>query len=133
MKEETKELLVRIKVVLNNYVTQSFNKEELEERNEFRNKAVQFLDSLPEIESRLCQGGYIQDRDGTPCCNGDWIVNRNILDDERELGLLYWSVRDRRFYAEINGALHCLSNNFEKVKPEASRLQQAKDSIDLHN
>lgn len=48
MKEETKELLVRIKVVLNNYVTQSFNKEELKERNEFCNKAVQFLDSLPE-------------------------------------------------------------------------------------
>lgn len=36
-------------------------------------KAINFLDSLPEIEQKLCQGGYIQDRNGVPCCNGDKV------------------------------------------------------------
>ena len=36
-------------------------------------KAVEFLDSLPEIESKLCHGGYIQDKNGTPCCHGDIV------------------------------------------------------------
>ena len=35
--------------------------------------AENFLDSLPEIESHLCNGGYIQDRNGTPCCHGDKV------------------------------------------------------------
>lgn len=35
--------------------------------------AVKFLDSLAEIESHLCRGGYIQDRNGTPCCDGDKV------------------------------------------------------------
>ena len=35
--------------------------------------ALKFLDSLPEIESHLCRGGYIQDNTGTPCGHGDKI------------------------------------------------------------
>lgn len=38
-----------------------------------RDKAIKFLDSLPEIESHLCRGGYIQDKNGTPCREGDKI------------------------------------------------------------
>ena len=40
---------------------------------EMQDKAIKFLDSLPEIESHLCNGGYIQDRNGTPCCHGDKV------------------------------------------------------------
>ena len=36
-------------------------------------KAMNFLDSLPQIERPLCFGGYIQDSNGTPCCNGDKV------------------------------------------------------------
>lgn len=38
-----------------------------------RDEAIKFLDSLPEIESHLCRGGYIQDKNGTPCCDGDKV------------------------------------------------------------
>ncbi len=36
-------------------------------------KAMNFLDSLPQIESHLCLGGYIQDKNGAPCCHGDEV------------------------------------------------------------
>lgn len=36
--------------------------------------AEKFLDSLSEIESHLCRGGYIQDKNGTPCCDGNTIL-----------------------------------------------------------
>ena len=36
-------------------------------------KAMKFLDSLPQIESRLCRGGYIQDSNGIPCHDGDKV------------------------------------------------------------
>jgi hypothetical protein len=36
-------------------------------------KAMKFLDSLPQIEQHLCFGGYIQDSNGTPCCDGDRV------------------------------------------------------------
>ncbi len=35
--------------------------------------ALEFLDSLPGIESRLCRGGYIQDTNGIPCREGDEV------------------------------------------------------------
>ena len=35
---------------------------------------IAFLRKLPEIESHLCRGGYIQDKNGTPCCDGDKIL-----------------------------------------------------------
>ena len=41
--------------------------------NSTRKDAEVFLDSLPEIESRLCLGGYVRDCIGTPCCDGDTI------------------------------------------------------------
>ena len=37
-------------------------------------EVINFLNSLPEIESHLCRGGYIQDRNGTPCCHGDKVM-----------------------------------------------------------
>lgn len=72
MKQETKELLEWIEKQINlagtivTDVSQPYWQED-------RDKALKFLNSLPEIESKLCRGGYIQDKNGTPCCNGDRV------------------------------------------------------------
>ena len=42
----------------------------MEEKKE---KAIEFLGSLPDIENKLCFGGYIQDKNGKPCCDGDYV------------------------------------------------------------
>lgn len=34
---------------------------------------MKFFDSLPSIESKLREVGYIQDSNRTPCCNGDMV------------------------------------------------------------
>lgn len=79
-----------------------------------RDKAIKFLDSLSGIEEKLCFGGYIQDRNGTPCCHGDKIINERIINNEKEKGVLYWCVDDRRFYCKTGGVLHSLSLTFCK-------------------
>ena len=85
---------------------------------EFNNSAdfLHFLKTLPEIEKKLCFGGYIQDKNGTPCCHGDKIINERIITNEKEKGVLYWSVDDRRFYCKTGGVLHSLCIDFEKVE-----------------
>lgn len=80
--------------------------------------AEKFLDSLPEIESHLCRGGYIQDKNGVPCCDGDQIINPSLLDGVKELGTLYWSKSDCCFYFKKEDKCHSLTvgyNGFEKV------------------
>lgn len=78
---------------------------------------MKFLDSLPEIELKLCQGGYIQDRNGKPCCNGDRISNKSIFDDKEEISILYWSKNSSRFYCKnMNGSIVHLSIDFTKVE-----------------
>ena len=74
MKKETKDLVKWIKEQLD-FVKNEANKCELRSAWYFDqfNKAVDFLNSLPEIENHLCRGGYIQDRNGTPCCDGDKV------------------------------------------------------------
>jgi len=72
MKQETKELIDWIKkqiMIAGGCVTDA----SLPYWQEDRNKAFTFLNSLPEIENKLCFGGYIQDRNGTPCCHGDKV------------------------------------------------------------
>ena len=68
MKQETKKLIEWMKIQLGLLRT---NTNEI--INNSVDKSIAFLDSLPEIESKLCQGGYIQDRNGIPCCNGDKV------------------------------------------------------------
>ena len=41
--------------------------------NDHEDKICEFLKSIPQIESRLCLGGFIQDRNGMPCCDGDEV------------------------------------------------------------
>ena len=70
MKEETKELVDWIKKQISlagTIVTDASQPSWQQDRD----KAIKFLDSLPEIELHLCRGGFIQDKNGTPCCDGD--------------------------------------------------------------
>ena len=61
MKQETKELIDWIKKQISlagtivTDVSQPCWQQDLD-------KAIKFLDSLPEIESHLCRGGYIKDK-----------------------------------------------------------------------
>ena len=111
MKQETKKLIHWINTTLNNYkliLKESVGSTEAYDRE--RRKVISFFDSLPEIEEKLCFGGYIQDKNGTPCCHGDKIR----VDDT--CGELYWSQRDYCFYYKTGKALHKLYSRFEKVE-----------------
>ena len=119
MKEETKELVEFIKDCVFRYQTELKRGEvdvgmiDGEEENKTCDKAIKFLDSLPEVESHLCRGGYIQDRNGTPCCDGDKV---EVKDKEYTL---YWSKSDGCFYmrpATMPEFLERLSINIEKVE-----------------
>ena len=67
MKAETKETIKWIKERLNfNCVKDTTDEKMLE-------KAIKLLDSLPKLEARLGRGGYISDRNGTPCEDGDVV------------------------------------------------------------
>lgn len=76
MKQETKELIDWIKKQINlakeNCIDVVWNGKH-ECYNADYEKAMDFLDSLPQIESHLCLGGYIQDKNGTLCCHGDKV------------------------------------------------------------
>ena len=113
MKEETKELIrwIATQISLASHLDQSYhiikNAEVFHQQME--NKAYDFLDSLTDIESHLCRGGYIQDKNGTPCCDGDKVKFNGYPHT------LYWSKNDSRFYLkDIEG--HCLQ--FSKLKIE---------------
>ena len=76
MKKETKELINWVKIQI---LAQTKGGDD--KFNQNINKACNFLDSLKDIELHLCLGGYIQDRNGTPCCHGDKIKFK-IYDNE---------------------------------------------------
>lgn len=112
MKEETKEVIDWIKKQIRlsgeRYV-QDLHEDWIGDRN----KAINFLDSLPEIESHLTRGGYIQDKNGTPCCNGDKIkfkfsekdFNEHWKDKcaHIEYGELKFDVNDKKFVILFGG------------------------------
>jgi hypothetical protein len=114
VKKETKEL---VKWIRNHIAMKA--EETFVPYDNMRAQAEAFIDSLPEIESHLCRGGYIQDKNGKPCCEGDQIINPSLLDGKKELGKLYWSVSDCRFYCKVDGKCHGLTigvNGFEKME-----------------
>lgn len=113
MKQETKDLIIWIKKQINLAKENCINlchKDGYPEYEADYDKAMNFLDFLPEIESKLCQGGYIQDIDGTPCCNGDSVKQDGMT------GNLYWSKQDFCFYLKASDTLYSLYSNFRKVK-----------------
>ena len=78
MKQETKELL--------DYIISKFDKRhtiydempanefrKAEKYNKRQDEAQAFLRSIPDIEKKLQHGGYIFDRNNTPCCQGDKV------------------------------------------------------------
>ena len=123
MKKETKELIDWIKDSLNSYITASFDTfANTPAKNNFQrkncNKAITFLDSLPEIESHLCRGGYIQDKNGTPCCEGDKIRATTSDGSFEAQGILTWANYYFCLYDEKKGYcnhLLCSSYVYEKV------------------
>ena len=77
MKQVTKDLIIWIKKQINlakDNCIDPCHKDGYPEYEADYEKAMNFLDSLPEIEKHLCLGGYIQDKNGTPCCVGDKIL-----------------------------------------------------------
>ena len=110
MKEETKVLIDWMKNCFLN-IPVLIPKENLEsDFAERRERAINFLNSLPEIEPKLCFGGYIQDKKGTPCCHGD-KVKRNGNEYR-----LYWSIKECRFYfIDQNKVKIMFNHEFEKV------------------
>lgn len=115
MKQETKELIEWIKKQLNVSETVATNVP-IPNWKEKKQKAIEFLDSLPEIEARLCRGGYIQDKNGIPCCDGDKVQFKFSAKDfgehwqekyaRIEYGTLKFCLEDKRFvilFGEDNG------------------------------
>lgn len=98
MKQETKELINWIKKQINlakeNCIDIAWNGKH-EYYNADYEKAMNFLDSLPQIESRLCVGGYIQDKNGVPCCHGNRVLfsyyDDNSTNVPKKKGMLIWS------------------------------------------
>ena len=123
MKKETKELVKWIKEQLG-FVKTEAEKCDLKSAWYFDqyNKAVDFLDSLPEIESHLCRGGYIQDKNGTPCCDTELIYFLTKSQKEK-YGYLIWDKKMARFVIEVVDERDCKYivpelEWFEKVKFE---------------
>ena len=110
MKQETKELIDWIKKQIN-LSGECIVAQPNECWQEDKTKAMKFLDSLPEIESHLCFGGYIQDKNGTPCCHGDKVRFKFIekwyeenFKDRYTLvmdGLLQYSIDTKSFYIQF--------------------------------
>ena len=94
MKETTKELIEWIKESLPTGLPN------------YRQEAIYFLDSLPEIESHLCRGGYIQDRNGTPCCDGELVYFLSKSQKET-YGHLIWDKKMARFVIEVVDEKDC--------------------------
>lgn len=67
--------------------------ESIDKYNHHEDKIENFLKSIPTIESHLCCGGYIQDENGVPCCDGDKVIY-----DENYEGFLRWDKKKARFY-----------------------------------
>lgn len=87
MKQETKELIDWIKKQINIAKTNNIDYKQYDSDYD---KAVSFLDSLPEIEAKLCRGGYIQDKNGVPCCEGDKV--KFFYNNKEMEGILVWSI-----------------------------------------
>ena len=117
MKDETKYLVAWIKGVIANCPYIAMPDSIRADSDNKKEDAINFLNSLTEFESHLCRGGYIQDVNGIPCCEGDLIINESILDRKKQQGVLYWSKNDSRFYCRnADGLINSLSINFTKVE-----------------
>lgn len=116
MKEETKELIewMKCQILISQDQSAFITKSAEEKFRTNKETAIQFLETLPEIESHLCFGGYIQDRNGTPCCHGDKVrfklshclTMEKHIKEHREIstGTLEWNSRIRAFIIRFDNA-----------------------------
>ena len=125
MKQETKDLIIWIKKQINltkEYCIDPCHKDGYPEYEADYEKAFAFLDSLPEIESKLCRGGYIQDKNGTPCCDGDKILFCGKYDGVLHFGFLDDNDKNNtvipHFWFDFGGVVPTISGSiyFEKVE-----------------
>lgn len=125
MKQETKKLIDWIKKQINiaktNNIDPAWNGKH-EAYNADYDRAMVFLDSLQEIESHLCKGGYIQDRNGTPCCDNDMVHFLSKSQNEK-YGYLKWDKKLARYLVEVVGESDCRYiipelEWFEVIRPE---------------
>ena len=98
MKKETKELIDWIKKQISLAGTIVTDVSQTNWQQD-RDKAIKFLDSLPVTEHRLCLGGYIQDRNGTPLGHGDTVkvFNSGAIDPYDE-ATVNWNATNHQFY-----------------------------------
>ena len=125
MKQETKQTIDWIKKQINlakeNCIDVTWNGKH-EYYNADYEKAMEFLDSLPQIESRLCKGGYIQDSNGIPCCDGDKILFCGEYNGFLRFGFLDENDRNNtvipHFWFDFGGVVPTISGSiyFEKVE-----------------
>ncbi len=127
MKSETKELVewITSQVMLASKLDESYKitPSAIDTHRDLEGKTLAFLNSLPEIESHLCRGGFIQDKNGTPCCDGD-----KILFCGEHNGILRFGFMDEsdkkynclpHFWFDFGGKLPTINSNsvyFEKVE-----------------
>lgn len=118
MKQETKELL---EYIIHKFdyreslgkCTSKISPAEVQAFNKRQDKIQAFLRSIPDIEKHLTEGGYIQDKNGTPICHGDKVVFVNNLEEKspRE-GFLNWNP-DRAMFEiayEVNEQAFAVTN-----------------------
>ena len=101
MKQETKYLIAWIKGVIANCPYIAMPDSIRADSDEKKEDAIKFLDSFPEIESHLCRGGYIQDKNGTPCCDGDKVLYNG------KNAVLFWSIAYSRFFVKVKDSAIC--------------------------
>lgn len=125
MKQETKQTIDWIKKQINlakETCIDPCHKDGYPEYEADYEKAMNFLDSLPEIESHLCKGGYIQDKNGIPCCDGDKILFCGEYNGILRFGFMDELDKEREpiphFWFDFCGIVPTISGSiyFEKVE-----------------
>lgn len=101
MKPETKNMLNRIIAAYDRRLPEDSEKAKC--FNKTRDEIQAFLRSIPDMEKHLTEGGYIQDRNGTPICHGDTIKLCNPYfyegspDKAYRYAVLNWNPRVAKF------------------------------------
>lgn len=92
MKQETKETLEWIKTIIRCIMR----------GNEQREPALRLLDKFEEVERQLTRGGFIPDRNGKPCKDGDKIeiCLDGLRSGEIVHGQLRWDDKHYQFLCE---------------------------------
>jgi hypothetical protein len=97
--------------------------------NERQDKIQAFLRSIPDIEKHLTEGGYIQDKNGTPICHGDKVIFCNNLEEKSPTeGLLLWNP-DRAMFEityELNEQALAVTNLTEVPRTFVEKVKNEK-------